>query len=388
MRRHVFYISGFDPRGPAYYHTLYRDESRKQSLVNGLQIECGPRRRISDLETAWTVTSREADVEYSFLRYDDLMRARWSRTNASVLRDVAHYVWLLLNRGVFHKVLMTSWPTFVTMSYPPTLVLGALILVIVCAAFGWFLGGPLLAAITFAIMAGALLFLRSRLEGQTNAFWLSRILSFIADQGSGEVPQFEERIDRFAERILACLLEEKPDEVLIVGHSVGSQLAVSAAARLEVRLDGKRPPGTALSLLTLGHTIPLQALQRGAKKFRDELQLVNQAEEIDWIDVSAAIDSACFPLCDPITASGLRQSNPAVPKPKLVSARFPKLFTPESYAKLRRDFSRAHFQYLLSSEKAGDYDYFLITAGNKLLAERYAHLTSVQGFDRFRLRKP
>ena len=103
--------------------------------------------------------------------------------------------------------------------------------------------------------------------------------------------------------------------------------------------------------------------------------------------MSAAIDSACFPLTDPVATSGLSHADPLRPRPKLVSARFPKLFTPATYAKLRRQFKRAHFQYLMAAEKAGDYDYFLITAGEKMLARRFRHLDSVKGFNRFRLRK-
>ena len=67
-----------------------------------------------------------------------------------------------------------------------------------------------------------------------------------------------------------------------------------------------------------------------------------------------------------------------------MSARFNKLFSPETYATIRRDFLRTHFQYLMAAELPGDYDYFLITAGDITLAERFAHLDSVTGFNRFR----
>ena len=77
-----------------------------------------------------------------------------------------------------------------------------------------------------------------------------------------------------------------------------------------------------------------------------------------------------------------------IPKPKLLSARFHTLFRPETYASLKRDFRRSHFQYLMAAELPGDYDYFLITAGDQTLDARYSHLDSVTGFDRFRFGKP
>jgi pimeloyl-ACP methyl ester carboxylesterase len=177
---------------------------------------------------------------------------------------------------------------------------------------------------------------------------------------------------------------DEADEILIVGHSVGTQIAVAAVARALARLGNR---DIRLSLLTLGHTIPLEALHPTAQRFRAEIMAVAGDRRVTWIDVSAAIDSACFPLCDPLQASGLAQPDPSDPKPKIVSARFPKLFRPESYAVLRREFRRAHFQYLLSAELPGDYDYFLITAGYLTLHDRFAHLTSVTNFNRFRLGK-
>jgi len=387
-RRHVFYISGFDPRGPAHYHRLYKSEAARQALVNGLAIEIGKREKVSETESIWRVTSKQAEVQYSFLRYDDVMRERWARTNWTVLVEILRYSLLMLRRGVFRNVLFTSWPTFVSMVYPLSLVVAAVLLSIVAAAIAGWLGGAGAAIIVGLAAFVALIALRWPLEERINAFWIARILSFIADQGAGKVPALDARLDQWTSRIAQEIRSQGTDEVLIVGHSVGTQLAVSVAARIIRELGGALPMKPRVSLLTLGHTIPLQALQPPAEKFRAELALVSRTPEIEWIDVSAAIDSACFPLCDPVEASGLKQANPARPSPKIVSARFPKLFTPGTYKSLRRQFKRAHFQYLLSAELKGDYDYFLITAGDKTLGERFQHLASVTGFNRFKLRKP
>lgn len=379
-RRHVFYISGYDPRGPSHYHRLYKEEAAKQASINGLVCEVGPRRSVSPVESMWGITSAATVTAYSFLRYDDLMRARWTKTNWQVLGEILRYAYLFIRRGVFRRVLFVSWPMLVTTLYAPGLVMLAVLVSILAGvgvgAFAGWIAGVLVAVAVFAGLAQ----LRAPLEDKITAFWLARILSFIADQGSDSLPELDQRIDAFAQRIAGVLRDDPPDEVLVVGHSVGTQLAVSVAARV-MRLE----PGARLSLLTLGHTIPLQSLQPGAEKFRAELVEVAGNPNVDWIDVSAAIDSACFPLTDPVTTSGLAQADGANPSPKLVSARFPKLFTPATYARLRRQFQRAHFQYLMAAELSGDYDYFLITAGDRILGDRFRHLTSNTGFNRFRL---
>ena len=117
---------------------------------------------------------------------------------------------------------------------------------------------------------------------------------------------------------------------------------------------------------------------------RADLLTLSASSQVDWIDVTSAVDGACIALSDPLALSNIPRPAGVRQQPKLVSARFNKLFSPETYATIRRDFLRTHFQYLMASELPGDYDYFLITAGDITLAERFAHLDSVTDFNRFR----
>ena len=95
----------------------------------------------------------------------------------------------------------------------------------------------------------------------------------------------------------------------------------------------------------------------------------------------------CFALTDPLWAVGLRQPDPANPKPKILQAHFARLFTRDTYARIKRDFYRLHFQYLMASELPGEYDFFQITAGDRTLAQRYAHLANIADFNRFRSKR-
>ena len=156
---------------------------------------------------------------------------------------------------------------------------------------------------------------------------------------------------------------------------------MSVAARALARLGaGKR-----LSLLTLGQALAMTPDEPPAQQFRHDLLAISVSERIDWIDVTSAIDGSCVALSDPLALSRIRRPEGARVQPKLVSARFNRLFRPATYKRLRGDFMRAHFQYLMAAELGGDYDYFLITAGPTTLADRFAHLDSVTGFNRFRL---
>ena len=48
------------------------------------------------------------------------------------------------------------------------------------------------------------------------------------------------------------------------------------------------------------------------------------------------------------------------------------MFPPESYAIIKKDLFRVHFQYIMAADVMMDYEYFAITAGPLKLASRYA----------------
>lgn len=56
--RHVFYLHGYDPRSPAAYHRLYREQAARQGALTGVEIEVGPRERNGDESARWPVTYR------------------------------------------------------------------------------------------------------------------------------------------------------------------------------------------------------------------------------------------------------------------------------------------------------------------------------------------
>ena len=58
-------------------------------------------------------------------------------------------------------------------------------------------------------------------------------------------------------------------------------------------------------------------------------------------------------------------------QPLVFSAAFSETLAPETWRRIRRQFFRLHIQYLAAFERPRDYDYFQITAGPVLLADRY-----------------
>ncbi|MGQ0484028.1 MAG: hypothetical protein ACT4SY_01550 [Hyphomicrobiales bacterium] len=384
-QRQVFYISGFDPRGPSHYHQLYCTECAKQSAVNGLLATVGPRKNSGAHETTWRIDTTGTVVDYSLLRWDDLVRSRWPRTAAAIVADVIRGTWGGARAGIFGLLLRTSWPTFVNTAFPPALLLAVAFVTLAAAVVAAMLFADVLGAWRYGaamlVLCLPLAAIKPLLE-YYNVLWLAGIGVFLVDQIDGGSPEIDARCAEFAMRIAQAARSGSYDEVLVISHSVGAMLAVRALARA---LDGI-PEGASVSFLTLGQPIAMAAYQPNAGSLRRDLRAVALSPKIGWIDVTAPIDSSCIPLTDPVIASGADRPPGAIVQPKLISARFVRLFTPAGYKHVRFNFMRAHFQYIMAAEIAGSYDYFLITAGNMRLWDRYAGQDSVNDFNRLRLK--
>ncbi len=384
LRRTVFYISGYDPRGPRHYYQLYAAEGVKQAAVNGLALETGKRRSVDPFETSWTVTAGSVTTQYRFLRYDDIVRQQWAGGPTAMYAGILRYTWRFLRVGVFRVMLRNSWPSFLAVIYPPALVLGSFLLAALLGLLMALVLRPWAGDVAYLAIIGALAlpFLTYRLfEKWLNVYWLARSCTFLVDRSMGRVPGIEERCREFAARVAQAVMSGENDEVLVAGHSVGTHLAVTVAARALEQIGKEQR----FSLLTMGQATSMTPDEPTSHQFREDLLAISISPQVDWIDVTSAIDGACIALSDMLEMSGIARPGGARHQPKLVSARFNKLFSPETYAAIRRDFLRAHFQYLMAAELPGDYDYFLITAGDRTLAERFAHLDSVTGFKRFRM---
>ncbi|NJS36770.1 MAG: hypothetical protein HC765_10715 [Brachymonas sp.] len=211
--------------------------------------------------------------------------------------------------------------------------------------------------------------------------WLIRSFAFTAAQARGKIPAYDERVRQFAAHTQQLLLAGY-DEVLLVGHSSGTFLAISSLAQALRAMPIKAHAAPSISLLTLGHWTPMLSSLPAAQSFRDDLQTLAHAERVQWIDFGAPADGCCFALVDPLSAVDLA---PPIKHPKLLSPRFAELFSPQRYKLLKKDRFDLHFQYIKASELFGEYDYFAITAGAQDLAQRFSHLPSVTDFRQFRL---
>ncbi|MFM2090401.1 MAG: hypothetical protein RLZZ127_890 [Planctomycetota bacterium] len=362
-RRRLFYIAGYDPRSPGLSHILYRDESAKQAAALGGARTVGPAERIGREAIAWEVEDCSGTrTRIELLRWDDIVRAHWHASPWAVWRAAMPFYGGVLVRGfAIRMARWAPWCAF-TMLLPGLALLVVAVGMISAAWIAWALaataGAPSAAGVVLAVAAAAGLgwvarIWLSRIPGE----WILRAMIFMRDHGRGDVPDLERRIDAMAARVRAACDDPGVDEVLVTGHSVGAQIAAQVVARAGA--------GPRVSLLTLGHTIPMTAWWSERASIRADLRTLAVAIGMPWLDVTAPPDGASMALADPVAASGL----PPTGRPRCIPARFHRQFDPATYRRIRRDKFRLHFQYLMAAEKPGGFDWFALSAGPRRLSD-------------------
>jgi hypothetical protein len=380
-KRRVFYISGFDPRGVAAYHRLFSEESRRHAARFGVPLKAGPRKRESALSSTWSARLPTGDgtveTTFEFPHWDDIARRHWHAGWRNLYRLAFKTYWhWIAGCDILKRVYRISKWNFLT-GIAPAIVLFLLPPLAVLAAWsGHALGArafPETGGIAWALAAAgfaAIVGLGWWLERFFSLGWLLRTYGFVIDCSLERVPELGERMDRFAERIAAYVEASDDDEIIVVGHSVGANVAVSVLVKALARnpdLMRARP----VALLTLGGSIPMQALLPWSGAFRSELGALAAHPDLFWVDVTARQDVASFAEHNPVTVSGVTVDGKPAQRPLVVPGGFRERLAPENYERASWDVFRMHFQYLMASEREWPNDYLSVTTGGMAFRERF-----------------
>src|SRR6201999_1861784 len=184
-------------------------------------------------------------------------------------------------------------------------------------------------------------------------------------------PEWDARIDRFAQYLVDVAGHSDAEEIVIVGHSSGSFLGAEILARA-LKLDpvlGRHGPR--IVLLTIGGNFPIVGFHAASQDFRDHLRQLSVEPSIDWIDCQSRKDVMNFYPFDPIAGHGIEIGS-ARRNPTIVPVRFREIIMPEHYNLFRWKFFRVHFQFVMANERPHAYDFFMIVCGPIPLPERVA----------------
>ncbi|MDO5657738.1 MAG: hypothetical protein Q4G36_05395 [Paracoccus sp. (in: a-proteobacteria)] len=370
FRRRVLYIPGYDPIPPRRYRELFRREGAAQARISGYALTEAKRSDLAGFGWAATtqIDGQTTHAEFEVLVWADIVQGSMGRSVGATYGQLVKTAWAYIGSGALWRLMRLRRGPVIAALYPiVVLILQAMVAGLVAAVVGGLVAK--IVPVWVALPVGAALFwaglhLWRRADGRIFAYYLMHDYAFTAQHGGAYPPALEARIAAFVERI-EQVSQGDWDEVLVVGHSSGAYLAVSVLA--DLARAGRLSPR--VSLLTLGHVVPMASFLPEARRLRADLHDLS-ATTVPWVDVTAPGDPCSFALCDPVAVSNAapaQQNGPLV-----LSAAFTQTLSPERLRAMRWRFFRAHFQYLCAFDRPGDYDYFRVTAGPLTLAERFA----------------
>ena len=370
-RRTLFFIGGFDPRGPRAIHRIWTEQAGPQAQVSGGTITVSGLTSLDDLRASCLIAvsrhGARSCTEVVQLRWDDLVRQWWRRGPWSLMASIPVWFWRLLRRGLYGLTRRQARPMFLSLILPPMVLAVMAATGLMLAALAG-LAHPLVGLGVLGLMLGIAPLVWRWLDRRVGLSWLTQCLHYMGFGGARNLPERTERAERFARDLIEVLDRADVDEVAVLGFSLGANEAVRVVGlALEQRPDlgqGRVP----LSVILMGQLCGPYGLGGGDEGFSQARHRLAEARAIRLINVTSASDPASGCTISPL--HGMEGAFPD--RVTDCRPRFHKLLTPERFAAIRRDPLAFHFQYLHATDVAGDYDFFGLTCGPSPLSQTRA----------------
>jgi hypothetical protein len=376
-KRHVFFMGGFDPKGASSFYQQHRAELARYSTLSGVPHSLGPRQRVDAFSQTWTTqaqhTPEPVNTVFEYLVWDDVVRSLWARSPMALARQGLQSLWEFSVGGSIRRLHALAPATAYAALFPYALVLLALMGVIGASALAYTLLTLLahssgVVALATALVAAVATAVAWRGLKSVPTTWFLRVVDFANTLANRKSAALEGRLDAWCTRLCTVLADNPADEVLVVGYSAGSSLAVSLLARVVAQAPAHQ--SARLNLLTIGNCIPVAAALPAGKLVRADLASLS-GSNIVWVDYTSPIDWGSYPLCDPIAIFAPHAPVSGALR-RFVSPQFHLLFSPATYRALKKNKYRVHQQYLQCPERIGAYDYFAMLYGAHNLRDRFA----------------
>ena len=366
-RRLVYQVAGYDPVGA---------EGHYRRFVRGIPIfartwsvSASASALTKDENAArWTVETQgpnwRVETTYRPLAWDDIVRGDFETPILTRLGKFSLALFDIFRTGTVFRYFRANFQYGFFFLFP-------VVYLIAFAVVGWLLGlwiAGLMAlqgaayALAVAAIGAVTFFVLLQWPGQR---WRVRQALddwvFSWDYLHGRRPDMEARLDQFARQLVASARETQFDEIVVVGHSLGATMAVSAVARaLEVDPAlGTRGPK--VCVMTVGSTIPKFSLHPDAVRVRRDIQRVATAGAIEWAEFHARADPISFYKFDPVTEQ--RVDDRYDRKPIIRMVRIRGMLEPETYRRIRFRFMRVHHQFVMANERRNAYDFYMMGCG-------------------------
>lgn len=364
MRRHFFFLAGFDPMDSEGHHRIFAREMARFSSVWNVQAECEAKPTPTSTGALWDATASgpgwSTQTRFELLAWDDLVRADMHRGRPSHVMGSFRAIGDMIATGTIVRYFRFSprYGIFFLLTYITLLCVTAIAALCgwlafqMASAFGAWLAAGAGLALAAAVFIGLMATFGARMRLQQSL----DLAEFSVDFVRRRHPAIEARIRAFAERVLDVVAAGDVDEIVIAGHSLGAMHAVCLLARA-LEKDRAFPQRVPVRLLTLGNTSAKFALHPAGAWLREAAQAVYDAGDIYWVEFQARDDIVSFYKVNPVTLSHAGNANGLL-RPFVRQVRIRDLLSPATYARYRLDLMRLHCQFFLANDQRAVYDFY------------------------------
>ncbi len=371
-RRHVIYVEGYDPQGAEGYYKLFERSWKRFLGIWRLEARLGELRMGSQLLAHWDIETSGPNwqvlTRYDFLRQEHFIRANLAEPLPRQIVGALGWAFDYLASGAIARVLRASWAFGSALILFQMLLVGWIALSIgggwlVALGIGRVLALPDLAAVPIGAVAALAIFLALRpLAKRWFVIRVNNHWPYLCAFARGEATCFDAAVQAGAQRLVAAAQADEADEIVVIGHSGGGALAPAIVVRaLELDRDvGRRGPSVVL--LTLGSIAPGAALHPEAKWLRAVFARLAVEPSVAWVDAQSRLDVLNFWDFDPVAGIGVEIGSGRC-NPTIWRVRFRDLLSSDFFRRMRFNFFRLHFQFIMANDRRAPYDYFMLVGG-------------------------
>lgn len=375
--RTVVLLPGFDPRGASHYHKMLSKQFSKYAERENVMVSFTARKRWKQSWHRWNISKENCHVTFLYAEWDDVVREYWQRGKLRLFLDSCKMYLTYL--GSFRFVRGCSGLRYSQISFYYPLVSFLLLYAALMSGMGWiahyvgslfqFSSLKMSLCVGIGIICGMIL--SHKISPRLNGGWLLRIFCFTKKLSFGGVPELDARFPKLAQDLADHLRDEPPDELLIVGHSVGAVMAI----RLLHEFFEKNHYSGPVNYMSMGQCIQLVTfLEKEDGDFNRALLKVVVNPQLNWVDFTMTSDGACIALQDPVHSSF--KSPPDYPHndlPKFLGARFTEGYSSKRFKELKRDPFEYHFQYYMTHDKKAQFEFATIVLSDTPMPARFAN---------------
>ena len=375
-KRLVLFFTGLDIAGPERYHLMMRQQHRYYARRFNVPMNISPLNKNERPKSHFSSFTLDADwpegntrTQYYISDTQQEVEREAARSNFTRFPSYLYWYFKFLFNGVLPALFKRQIRASIVLSVPLFGLIArfllALILLILAASLISFLQLSQGSSYALSGSMGVLILLAITRLGQ---FFKTLYEPHLADSliyqfklTDNNTAALEKEIARFSQEAIEIIETEKPDEVLIIGHSCGCFHSIPVyKALLEAHQSTKHFTNYKMLHTTFGSLIPYTVHYKKNRLFREHCRELLQNKRTDWIDFFAPQDPFSVPNIRLDKDYGLDLSEPLPATYDVRSAVFGEIFSAKKLNQFKYNPLRMHFQYLTANDVAGTYDFFYI----------------------------